>query len=467
MSRREQAPQAPLTRKQLSRVRREEQQRRYILIGTLVVAIVALGLVLAGALDRTLIRPRQAVARVGDTTITKGEFIKAAKFQRYNLVQNYMQTAQYASLFTDQDSQNYFNQQLQQIAGQLNDPTFLGQQVLNNLVNEQLVRQEAARRGLTASEEEIQAEYQEMFGYFPNGTPTPQPTEPQPTADATLAALLTPAPALTSTPALQSTPIVTGSVAATATVPAAGTLPAGTPAASPPAASPSLTPTATSTAGPSPTPSATFTPRPTATPYTTQGFATQETTFLTNLRQETGLTEKDIRSILEVQILSRKLGEALGAELPTTEEQVHARHILVTDLVTATEVLTQLRNGADFAALAAQYSIDTSNKDKGGDLGWFGRGAMVEPFENAAFSLPVGEYSEPVQSDFGYHIIEVLERGDRELDAEALAAKRDQALTDWLDAQRAVTMPDGRLLVELQSNWVEDVPTSPALPVGF
>jgi hypothetical protein len=365
-------------------------------------------------------------------------------------------------LFTDQDSQNYFNQQLQQIAGQLNDPTFLGQQVLNNLVNEQLVRQEAGRRGLTASQEEIQAEYQQMFGFFPNGTPTPEPTEPQPTADATLAAMLTAAPAVTSTPALLSTPAITDSAAVTGTAVATGTVPATTPT-----ASATLTPTATATAGPSPTPSATFTPRPTATPYTTQGFATEEQTFLTNLRQETGLTERDIREILEVQILSRKLGDALGAELPTVEEQVHARHILVGDLVTATEVLTRLRGGEDFAALAAEFSLDTSNKDEGGDLGWFGRGAMVQEFEDAAFSLPVGEVSEPVQSTFGYHIIEVLERGERELDADALAAKREQALTDWLDAQRSVNMTDGRPLIELKDNWLEDVPTSPALPVGL
>ena len=76
----------------------------------------------------------------------------------------------------------------------------------------------------------------------------------------------------------------------------------------------------------------------------------------------------------------------------------------------AEEILAKLRAGGDFAALAKEVSADTSNKDKGGDLGWFGRGMMVKPFEEAAFALKPGELSGVVETQFGYHIIKLDER---------------------------------------------------------
>jgi foldase protein PrsA len=88
--------------------------------------------------------------------------------------------------------------------------------------------------------------------------------------------------------------------------------------------------------------------------------------------------------------------------------QVNARHILVADLPTALEVESKLKAGAKFEDMAKQYSTDTSSKDKGGDLGFFGRGQMVPPFEAAAFSQQIGVVGPPVKSPFGYHIIEVL-----------------------------------------------------------
>jgi hypothetical protein len=76
----------------------------------------------------------------------------------------------------------------------------------------------------------------------------------------------------------------------------------------------------------------------------------------------------------------------------------------------AEEVLAKLRAGGDFAALAKENSADPSNKDKGGDLGWFGRGMMVKPFEDAAFALKPGELSGIVETQFGYHIIKLEDR---------------------------------------------------------
>ena len=134
-----------------------------------------------------------------------------------------------------------------------------------------------------------------------------------------------------------------------------------------------------------------------------------------------GLSEDDVRQALREQII---LDKALSNKVTVTPaqvksyfdknhaafdkpEQIKARHILVKDMATAQKVEAALKSGQNFNDVAKQYSIDPGSKDKGGELGFFRRGQMVPAFDQVAFSLKVGQTSQPVKSPFGYHIIQV------------------------------------------------------------
>lgn len=129
---------------------------------------------------------------------------------------------------------------------------------------------------------------------------------------------------------------------------------------------------------------------------------------------------------LENDIKVQKLVNQIRQQVTVTDKdvenkytEIHARHILISvDPKTgpdaaekkAEEVAKQLKSGMSFEDAAKKYSADPSNKDQGGDLGWFGTGRMVTGFEDAAFALDKGETSSPVRTEFGYHIIQVLDR---------------------------------------------------------
>ena len=126
-----------------------------------------------------------------------------------------------------------------------------------------------------------------------------------------------------------------------------------------------------------------------------------------------------VNQIIEVNNLDSSCNLVVGQELlvinPNSdetagEEMVWARHILVDTEAEALDVLRRLKSES-WEDIAADVSKDRSNKDNGGDLGWFGRGMMIQPFEDAAFSLDVGVISDPVETEFGWHLIQVIDRG--------------------------------------------------------
>ncbi|MBW1670913.1 MAG: peptidyl-prolyl cis-trans isomerase, partial [Deltaproteobacteria bacterium] len=145
--------------------------------------------------------------------------------------------------------------------------------------------------------------------------------------------------------------------------------------------------------------------------------------------------EDIINAVLAQEFLQREMGDKVKVTDDEIEtyynghkedfanlESVKARHILlkVPEGVNekawkeaeskAKDIKKKLENGKDFAELAKKYSDDPGTKDSGGDLGFFTKGRMVPEFESVAFSLKPGELSEPVKTNFGYHIIEVQEK---------------------------------------------------------
>ncbi|MED1202430.1 peptidylprolyl isomerase [Heyndrickxia acidicola] len=125
--------------------------------------------------------------------------------------------------------------------------------------------------------------------------------------------------------------------------------------------------------------------------------------------------ENDFRNSIKLSLLQEKAAtqniKVTDKELKdyynNIKPEIRASHILVSDEKTAESIKAQLDKGADFATLAKKYSQDTGSKNQGGDVGWFGTGKMDPAFEAAAYKLKVGQISNPVKSQYGWHIIKL------------------------------------------------------------
>lgn len=146
-------------------------------------------------------------------------------------------------------------------------------------------------------------------------------------------------------------------------------------------------------------------------------------------------TVEEFREELRAQIITQSIILRIIEQVPGTAEQVHARHIVVDSREIGNGLLVQLQEGADFAQLAIEHSLDESTRLGGGDLGFFPRGLLLSPeVEEVAFGLGTGMTSDLVESEFGYHIIEVLERDPaRSLTPEMQQRLRTVAFEQWLE----------------------------------
>jgi len=118
--------------------------------------------------------------------------------------------------------------------------------------------------------------------------------------------------------------------------------------------------------------------------------------------------EQEAKKVVTPEAEHALYDQAVKAAKP--EEEVHARHILVDNEAEAKKIAARVKGGEDFAKVAAETSKDPGSKAEGGDLGWFTKERMVPDFANAAFTLKAGQVSDPVKTQFGWHVIKVEEK---------------------------------------------------------
>jgi peptidyl-prolyl cis-trans isomerase D len=415
-----------VSKKHLARLERERRQTRAIIIGSVVILAIVILSIVYGILNETVLQNYKTIVTVNGDEVTVREFVSRTKATREQLVNQYVYYYQLAMMFgMDPSTDSQLTQLFTNIQNQLDSPQTMANQVITNIEDDLLIKQYAIAHGITVTSEDVETEIQNTYNFFPNGTLTPTPTATlvtYPTLSAAQLALVT------ATPTLE----------------------------------PTFTPTRnlTATAAPQGTPVPTSTPAPSATPITEEGF--------TQLYQEAldhyaslGFNEQMFRTVFFENVLYRERVKAMvTATVPHEAEQVWVRHILVADQTTADEVYALLKAGEDFATLAATYSTDSS-KDNGGDIGWISKGATVPEFETAAFSMDVGEISEPVQSQYGYHIIQVLGHEMRPLSADEYSKAVDDAFNAFLDELRNAAT------IEVDPTYLSYLPTKPDLQDAF
>lgn len=374
MAKRKVKKEVPLTRKQVSRREKERRQRLIMigiaaLIGCLIVGILAYGFYV-----EQIVKPSEPLAVVNGVRIPTETYEKRVLHQRMGIDRATQELLIQRAQFDPEEEQDLFllqiiDQQLSQLSLQRTQVD--GEGFVDELIQEELIRQAAEEQGVAVSSEEIDRRIEEYFGYQ-GEQPTPVPSPP--------------------------TEAITGTAEMTPTV--------------------------------------------APTPMTRERFGELYSEYLTGLQETIGMSEAEYREMVKAELLREKMEAPITEQVPTTELQIHARHILVDSRAEAEVVLKNLQEGEDFATLAEQLSKDPGSAELGGDLGWFARGQMVPEFEEVAFSLEPGEFSGVVETPFGVHIILVEERDeDRELDAAMLNQRMTEAFQTWLfDLEAAATI---------------------------
>lgn len=456
----------------ISRAQREERQRRMLMIITTVLALIVVVVLAAGAIWQYILVPRETYATVNGVDIRRSDY---EKYRKYTLLQELTGLAQQLQT-ASQDQQPALRQQVEILQLELEDlengDKNINPDALNEMVENQLLIQGLDDFNIVISDQEIDDYIDQLLAPVPLSEPTSTPTLP-PTAAAwateTIEEFYAQSTATSEFLATQAAETATaeaeepegeegdepeatadeeaeGSPTAEAspTEPADATQEPDATAEEPEATEDEAEPTAEE--DPDATAEPTFTPvptlEPTATPNREEAIATARAGFELldrNFLDRAGMSRSDFERLVARPLLARqKIAEALNANLETSQEQVRASHILLATRDAALELIDGRLQNEEFADVAAEVSTDSATAVNGGDLGWFPRGVMTKPFEDAAFSLEVGEMSEPVQSEFGWHIILVTgHEEDRPLTASMIEAVKANAVTRWLAEQRA------------------------------
>ena len=168
------------------------------------------------------------------------------------------------------------------------------------------------------------------------------------------------------------------------------------------------------------------------------GLEVDDPSYDERFRQElssSGLTGEEYRQMVEAAVLLQKMQANLEQELPASAESVHLRQIVVSDAAAADEIKQQVEQGADFAQLAAERSLDSATKDSGGDAGWIPRGLLRQDVEEALFALAPGGV-ETFSITSGAVVFQVLEKVEWPIEPELKPDLAQRKLGDWLEEKR-------------------------------
>ncbi len=397
--------------------------------GVAAAGLLALIVLASGLLYEYIIKPNQTLATVGPATISRQDYWKSRAVGLYEQALQFQDFAQ----FVGPDQQGQYLALAQQSMAEL--PTVWGSTdvdsaSLEKMIDDQVYLQGMHDLGIEMTDDEIRTFALNRFA--PPGAPL---IAPSPTAT------------LTAERAAQATSTAASLFATPVESPVAGTPVSGTPVTGTPVigtpgmASPIA---ATHAAGtPAATPMESVPTAPAATPNPAEARATAEAgfaQFANDVFPLAHLSEEDYQRLVAAPALARqKVSDALAATVGQSAPQVHAAHILLPTREEAEAARARVTEGGeDFAAVARELSTDESTAANGGDLGWFTREEMVAPFAEAAFVLEPGAISEPVETEFGWHVIQGTERDpDRPLTDLQINRLQQAAGERWLEEQRA------------------------------
>lgn len=412
-----------------TRAEREEGFVRLIVRGLGGLALVLAVMFGIALFNEQVIIPNQAIASVGGEAITVQQFRDRFRFEQITIANRLNNDAAQLQAF-GMDPNQYFsqNEPYRTFLNEINFPDQLGQRVLQDMINDLLVEQEARRLGISVTQDDVQTQINQFFGFDPTRVAMTG-MDPTPTVEPTV----TPTPFVSPTPSATPTPT------------------------QPPTATPTPDPEATAEATVDSTPTFEL---PTATPMPTQSIEDQIRQFEQNvrdynlsIRQATGIGQNVIDDSFRRQALQDAVANyLLGEEKKTT--YVRLRHILVATREQAQDVIAALKAGESFSALAAAVSTDPGSAQNGGVYDWAPALNYVDAFRNAALTLEIGAISDPVQTEFGFHVIQVMGREERVVQDADLDRVKQALFNEWRQTLRRNNEPN----ISIASNWVDFVP---------
>ena len=402
----------------VGRVERENRYNKIITISTIAIVSAIIILVVGGAFWEGVVKSNQVIVTVNGNEVTTREFQKYARYERDRSINSYQVYYTYvASVYTymDETTVNNALQQLSYMQYEL-EPAIAGQNAMTNMIQNILIEEEAKKMDIEVTDQELNDFIHSSYRYYPNGTLTPTATmkiAPTSTYSPTQLALIT------------------------------------------------LEPTATifSDSTPSPTSAAEIdTSLPTTEPMTFEEYQSEYNRDIEQKMDTLKITEDEFIQYTKANLLRQKMMDFITKDVPHEQEQVWARHIIVEDESTANEVFNKLQTGEDFTQLAAEYSTD-GTAGSGGDLGWFCYEDMISDFSEVAFILEIGEFSDPFQSGFGWHVLQVLGHELRPLTPTEYKQLKNQEFEAWLNEK----MDQAEIEYNID-DWVSRSPDEPVIP---